>query len=309
LARGTSSKRISGTAYQALRKALALVYWYKSTLETYLRAALREHPELLSNLDFRGKKRQIADELIDRLIEHEARYRNATINLMIELANMTTFPELEQHEDSAKWLPMAKDAVRELKQQTEGYEQLATERERLVAEQAANAAQARLQSRFADELEDLRQNFLSMTGMADPNERGRQFEDFLNSLFALFDLDPRLSYSLETEQIDGSLSFDTDDYILEAKWTKNPLSREQADAFHMKVQRRGKNALGLIISINGISQAVKSAYGNGTSFMTMDASDLICVLEGRAKLDDILRRKKRHANETGECYFPVGQMY
>jgi hypothetical protein len=33
--------------------------------------------------------------------------------------------------------------------------------------------------------------------------------------------------------------------------------------------------------------------------MTVDHSDLMCVLDQRARLDDILRRKKRHANETG----------
>jgi len=29
-------------------------------------------------------------------------------------------------------------------------------------------------------------------------------------------LEPRLAYSLESEQIDGSVTFDTDDYIVEA---------------------------------------------------------------------------------------------
>ena len=103
-----------------------------------------------------------------------------------------------------------------------------------------------------------------MHAMADVHERGRQFENFLNSLFALFDLSPRLAYSLANEQIDGSISFDTDDYIIEAKWTKVPVSREQADAFSKKVERKGKNALGLIVSINGVSEPARRAYAEST---------------------------------------------
>jgi hypothetical protein len=43
--------------------------------------------------------------------------------------------------------------------------------------------------------------------------------------------------------------------------------------------------------------------------MTMDGADIICVLDQRARLDDLLRRKKRHANETGECYYPVSRLF
>jgi len=82
-------KRISATAYQALREAVSRVFWYKPTLETYLRTALRDHPELLVGINFKAKKREIADELVDRLIQDEHRYQQAAIQLMVELASMT----------------------------------------------------------------------------------------------------------------------------------------------------------------------------------------------------------------------------
>lgn len=43
------------------------------------------------------------------------------------------------------------------------------------------------------------------------------FENFLYKVFVLFDLEPRLKFSLEYEQIDDAMNFDTDDYIIEAK--------------------------------------------------------------------------------------------
>ena len=34
----------------------------------------------------------------------------------------------------------------------------------------------------------------------------------------------------------------------------------------------------------------------------------MAVLDERIVLDELLQRKKRHANETGECYFPASRM-
>jgi hypothetical protein len=55
-------------------------------------------------------------------------------------------------------------------------------------------------------------------------------------------------------------------------------SREQADASDAKIRRKGKNALDLLVSVNGVSRAVREAYDRSTSFMTMDGADLISVL-------------------------------
>jgi hypothetical protein len=305
-------KRISGTAYQALRSALALVFWYKPTLERYLRTALRQHPEILRGIDFQlPAKREIANTVVDRLVESESTHQHVTIALMIELSNMTRFIELEGLDDErrSKYLPRAQQAVAELKGQTSAYERLLAERERLEAERLEYASQAASRRQFSEELSALRVRFFELHAMQDsPQRRGQLFEPFLNALFALFNLDPRLSYATDTEQIDGAFSFDTDDYIVEAKWTKSPVSRAQADAFAAKVQRKGKNALGLIVSINGLTEDARKAYDRSTPFMTLDGADLVYVLEERIPLDEMLRRKKRHANETGECYFPASRM-
>ena len=49
-------------------------------------------------------------------------------------------------------------------------------------------------------------------------------------------------------------------------------------------------------------------YGASTPFITLEGGDLMAVLDERIPLDELLRRKKRHANETGECYFPASRM-
>src|SRR5262249_29085823 len=152
-------------------------------------------------------------------------------------------PELERHEDSDHLLAKARQAVADLKEQTKAHEALIVERERLDAERAAYIQQAEVQRRFADELDDLRNEFFALSAQKDdPQGRGRKFETFLNRLFDLFDLEPRLSYTLEREQIDGSFSFDTDDYIIEAKWTKDRVDVAGVNHFNKKVSNKGKNA-------------------------------------------------------------------
>ena len=282
-----------------------------SAYTRYLRTSLRQQPHLLSGIDFTQiTKREAADQLIDRLVADEDLYRDITVRLMLEVANTTTFPELERHEDSRHLLEQARAVVVHLKEFTTQHEGLIVERERLDAERAAYAQQAEVQRRFSDELYELKSMFLRLSNSKEtPQQRGRDFEAFLNQLFAMFDLEPRLAYSLPREQIDGAFSFDTDDYIIEAKWTTEPVSRGQADEFANKVRRKGKNALGLIVTMGGISAPAIAEYSTATPFMTVDGPDLYCVLDQRARLDDLLRRKKRHANETGECYFPVARLF
>lgn len=76
------------------------------------------------------------------------------------------------------------------------------------------------------------------------------------------------------------------------------------------MERKGKNALGLLVSINGFTSDALAVHSQqGAKFITMDGADLFAVLNGHIRLEDVLARKKRHVNETGECYFPVSQFY
>lgn len=50
-----------------------------------------------------------------------------------------------------------------------------------------------------------------------PKERGYAFEKFLRDLFVIYNFNPRPSFRIQGEQIDGSILFDHETYLLEAK--------------------------------------------------------------------------------------------
>jgi hypothetical protein len=304
-------KRISSDAYQALGDALSSIFWFKRPFQSYLRAALRDSPELLAGLNFDEPKRMVSDALVGRLVSDETRYKELTLALMLEVSSMTSFPDVEQIKDEADRrlrLDAARRSVARLKDLTADYAKDLSEKERLLAETSAQRAQDEARKRFSDELDQLRRRFGTLQDDADHQRRGRDLEALLTDLFVLFDMQPRLSYVLETEQIDGSLTFDTDDYIVEAKWLQEPASRGEVDIFAEKVRRKGKNALGLFVSVSGLSRDAISRYEESTPFVAMDGADLYVVLDQRMRLDDLLKAKKRHANETGSCYLPASSI-
>jgi hypothetical protein len=304
-------KKISAAAYQALRDAIPAITWNKRPFETFLRTALREHSELLIGLNFTDTKRAVADELVDRLIGDEGKYRDVTLRLMLEISSMTRFPNLEQlkdPEDRKLRIAEADAAVGLLRYIIKDYSNDIAEAEKQQAALQAFAAQAAALRRFTEDLEGLKARFLDLQSETDAHARGYAFESLLADLFLLYDLEPRLAYTLVTEQIDGSYTFDTDDYIVEARWRADPADRGDGDIFAKKVQRKGKNAVGLFVSVNGFTEPFKTAYRESTPFIIMDGADLYMIFDNRVRLDDLIRAKKRHANETGSCYLPASQV-
>lgn len=199
--------------------------WFKPAFQGFVTTSLRDYPELVAGLDFSDVKRKVADELVRRLVTQETRYQDVAIRLMLEIAAMTRFPDIEKIRDPADRatrLAEAREAVARLQGITGQFSDRLQEQERLRAEWEASKAQAEALRRFDDDVAALKARFLELQMATDPRQRGYDFEVLLSELFKLFDMEPRLAYRTETEQIDGSLSFDTDDYILEAKWIAEP---------------------------------------------------------------------------------------
>jgi Restriction endonuclease len=298
-------QKIAPGAYLALGEALAVIYWNLRPFESFVRAALHEQPEILARLNFSATKREVATNLVDILAANERKYQAVTIGLMLEVSAMDSFPNLRQQQDAEYLTSRAAEAVSELRGWTRKHQQLVDDRARHEAQIAKEAGDAAARRNLKAGLAGLHAKFIELHAATNPQQRGRDFETLLNELFALFDLLPRRSFVLTGEQIDGSFSHDTDNYIVEARWWKKAVENSDLSVFAEKVRRKGKNALGLFISVNGFTSGALNAYSSSTPFIAMDGSHLLAVLEQRVALDDLLILMKRHMDDSGNCYMPI----
>lgn len=159
------------------------------------------------------------------------------------------------------------------------------------------------------ELVRLEEQLLEMNEIEE-HARGFAFEKFLKDLFAAFGLEPRSSFRLEGEQIDGSLQLDADTYLVEAKWQKKPVSAGDLREMRDKVESKSAWSRGLFVSYTGFSEPGLGAFSKGhpTNLIAMTGQDLFFILEGRMSLPDAIRQKARRAAETGEPFVSVQEL-
>lgn len=158
-------------------------------------------------------------------------------------------------------------------------------------------------------MNNLKEKFIQISISKNPQGRGYLFEKFLNELFIFFDLDPKTSFKISGEQIDGAFTFDNTDYLLEAKWQQEAINAGDLYKFAGKLSGKLKNTLGLYISMGIYSPECTAVDAPGIkSMILMDGTDVFAVLDNRITLPDLLYRKRRHASRTGEIYLRIDKI-
>jgi hypothetical protein len=157
-----------------------------------------------------------------------------------------------------------------------------------------------------ENIEKLKRDLIQLTNLK-PQERGFAFEKFLNQLFAAYNLDPRSSFRLIGEQIDGSFQLGSDVYLLEAKWHDKPTDQADLLVFHGKISGKSTWSRGIFVSYNGFSADGMVAFSRGrqTNIIGMTSEDLYHILNGEMSLIEAINRKARRAAETGEFFVSV----
>lgn len=296
-----TAQRIAPEAYPALAEALAVIYWRKQHLLRFLRAELLSAPDLIAGIDWYGQpKRASVGQLVDRLIASEHWRRDLIVDLMVTVAAFGDFSHLLREDDGAAKAAEARAAVARMQRITARHAELVAEREAASRQRAAAAAAARTHRELAEQLMVLQKRLWALEAEQDSRRRGLDLERFLYDLFCLFDLEPRGPFVLSGEQIDGAFSFDTDDYLLEARWRRERASPADLAVFERKVSTKTHKTSGLFLSMHGFTKAAVAKFtGTGTCLLLAEGSDLVAIVEGRIDLGELLTRKRRHAAETG----------
>ena len=302
------TKQISPAAIQALKEALTLVYWYKSDLRSFLSQCLSD-PTVLSRLNWSDYKRNIVGTLIDHLAKHQDVYQRDLIRIMSAVCQVTDFSHLCKLEDGQSKATDAENAVKALRAQFAGHQHLEEEAKNAERRRRETHAKVMQVNAVQQQLEDFKATFFQLIESENPHQRGFSLEKVIRGLFDLFDLDPKASFKITGEQIDGAFSFEGTDYLLEAKWQSELVPAKELDSLAGKLSRKLENTLGLFLSINGFSEDAIKAHASGRRLtILMDGSDLMAVLEGRIDLVQLLLRKRRHAAETGNIYLRIHEV-
>jgi hypothetical protein len=154
-----------------------------------------------------------------------------------------------------------------------------------------------------------RDRFVGLMTEGNAQARGYLLESLLNDFFEFENLDPRSSFRLLGEQIDGSFSWQTKTCLVEAKWVKDPVAGAEFGAFNYKIEGKTVDTRGLYISVNGYSpDAIRGMNGKGAlKFVCLDGAHIMRATSTDDGLHAILKRVWRHADETGESYLPVSK--
>lgn len=153
-------------------------------------------------------------------------------------------------------------------------------------------------------LPDLKAQFISLLqGKTIGAKRGYALEEILQALSTLFSLEITEPYRVNGEQIDGSVKYDGEHYIIEAKWQDKAAANEAVYQFAGKIEGK-MYGRGLFVSIHGFSENVVSSLVAGKAIKTVfvDGGDLIVVLEGLLSFTDMLDRKIKAAQTKGLIY-------
>lgn len=299
---------VSPAAINALKEALTHVYWFKKDLRSFLLQILAE-TDVLRQVNWEDLKRNTVYLVVETLARRQDRYQVHLIRLIEAVAAVDDFSHLERLEDGKPKAAAAKDAVAALRRAMGNHGRVSADAARAAARKEAAEAGRNQALAVRQRLHSLRTDYSALCTSSMPQRRGFDLERLLRELFALFDLDPKASFKVAGEQIDGAFTFDGTDYLLEAKWETKPIAAKELDALATRLERRLDNTLALFISINGFSPDAPIVHGSSgrRMMLLMDGADLMAVLDERTDLRALLLRKRRHAAQTGNIYLTVSE--
>ncbi len=142
-----------------------------------------------------------------------------------------------------------------------------------------------------------------------PQARGYAFEKFLEEFFEAFGLAPRGSFRITGEQIDGSMKFEQNFYLIEAKWQNEKTGLADLLTFSGKVSGKSTWSRGIFLSYAGFSEDGLEAYARGrpTNIICIDGPDLHKIISGSLDLREVITAKLRYAAETNRAFVGVAE--
>ena len=123
------------------------------------------------------------------------------------------FSHLERLEDGRQKAAKARAAVGALRKLAHGHDSLVDEQKKKEERRRVAHEQLLRKTAVRNSLDALNKEYMPLLTDPDHQRRGYRLEKILRSLFEICDLDPRASFKIVGEQLDGAFSFETTDYL------------------------------------------------------------------------------------------------
>lgn len=289
----------------ALIEVCGRCFWYKQPLfDIFARAGIPE--DLYLRYEHEAKFK-IARQLLGDLEQMGDEGLLLQRRLLTELCKLRGLPDAEVPDRDAGLL-----ALRALKQAAADHDLVTKEEKDANARRVADAEGSIQKARDRQRrLRELYEAFAELAASEDAQARGYSLEDLLKELFALYEISYRKSYKLEGEQIDGFFTFGGFDYLVEARWRKEPPSLEQLLGVKGKVDRKIESTRGFVVSVPAFREDVlqRLREAGQANLILVDGYDLALVLDGRVSLIDALQAKIDKAAQEGILYFPLARLF
>jgi hypothetical protein len=301
------NKRLSPSFVELTLDALMKAFWYKTSLRLFL----QQHSvkdSVLAQWHAEQSKRDFIAWLWPQLLKTD-RGHEAILEMARSLAEMQHFPDLERKEDTKIRIPEAKQAIARLEEQVVKINE--TLQETAEAAERRRTAQQEMAKRLAlqQSLVKLQQQLTDLTPQLGIQDGGYAFERWFYDLAVYFELEARPGYKADGRQIDGAITIEGTTFLLETKFTKEPIGSPDIDTFMAKIESKADNTMGLFVSICGFNDgAKKAASKQRTPMLLLDHSHIFSlILRGTMKLPEVVSRIKRHASQTGSSYLGAAE--
>lgn len=140
----------------------------------------------------------------------------------------------------------------------------------------------------------------------DRQRRGYELERLLLRLLEIHQIPVVRSFrrNAGAEQIDGAFKLDGWLYLLECRWRAQPADTDAVASLEAKLNRSGRQTMGVMLSINRWSPRVPDLLKQNPSkaIILMDGGDLRAVLEQRIGLLELLEAKITRLNLDAEPF-------
>ncbi|MDE2973482.1 MAG: hypothetical protein OXU64_01995 [Gemmatimonadota bacterium] len=296
--------RITPHYTQLVHDACLKSFWRRKRLAQFLRGC-GVTATYLATWSRDETKRDLLDRLFADL-EPTQEGKRLILRIAGSLIEQTSFPDLENWEDTAEKKKRAHEAVNRLRVHQSAQEaEIQDERSRKETQARFRKRQERA-AQAQTTLEKLTERLGELSGRLGTAEAGYDFQEWFYDLADFSEVQNRRPYTTNGRQIDGSVTISGTTYLVELKFTRKQVGCSAIDSFYKKVTTKADNTMGIMVSISGYSSvAISEASGTRTPLLLLDHGHVYFVLHGVMTLAEVINRVRRHASQTGEAYLSV----